>query len=57
VNTIIESLRDDLLALYKAGVIGKVTMREFDAICPQPLREFSTTDIKRLPGKLKARKP
>ena len=35
-SKIIESLRGDLAALHEAGAIGKVTMREFDAICPPP---------------------
>ena len=47
-SKIIESLRGDLAALREAGAISKVTMREFDAICPPPVREFSATDIKRL---------
>ena len=47
-SKIIESLRGDLAALHEAGAIGKVTMREFDAICPPPVREFSAADIKRL---------
>ncbi|KGK42191.1 DNA-binding protein [Nitrincola sp. A-D6] len=47
-SKIIESLRGDLDALHKAGAISKVTMREFDAICPPPVREFSADDIKRL---------
>ena len=52
-SKIIESLRGDLAALYKAGVIEKVTMREFDAICPPLVREFSAADIKRLREELK----
>ncbi|AUN95737.1 MAG: DNA-binding transcriptional regulator [Azoarcus sp.] len=47
-SKIIESLRGDLAALHDAGAIGKVTMREFDAICPPPVREFDADDIKRL---------
>ena len=47
-SKIIESLRGDLDALHNAGAISKVTMREFDAICPSPVREFSADDIKRL---------
>lgn len=47
-SKMIESLRGDLAALHKAGAIGKVTMREFDAICPPPVRAFSAPDIKRL---------
>ncbi|WP_442757315.1 hypothetical protein [Pseudomonas gingeri] len=43
-SKIIESLRGDLAALHDAGVIDQVTMREFDAICPPPVREFSATD-------------
>lgn len=43
-----ESLRADLAALHDAGVVGKVTMREFDALCPPPVRAFSAADIKRL---------
>jgi putative transcriptional regulator len=40
VSKIIGSLRSDLSALQEAGAISKVTMREFDAICPPPVREF-----------------
>jgi putative transcriptional regulator len=47
-SKIIESLRGDLAALHNAGAISKVTMREFDAICPLPVREFSADDIKTL---------
>jgi putative transcriptional regulator len=48
VSKIIESLRGDLAALHEAGAISKVTMREFDAICPPPVRELSAVDIQRL---------
>lgn len=47
-SKIIESLRGDLAALHEAGAISKVTMHEFDSICPPPVREFGTADIKRL---------
>ena len=47
-SKIVESLRGDLEALHKVGAIGKVTMRQFDAICPPPVREFAAGDIKRL---------
>jgi putative transcriptional regulator len=56
-SKLIESLRGDLAALHDAGVIGKVTMRKFDAICPPPVREFSATDIKRLREKLRFSQP
>ncbi len=47
-SKIIESLRRDLVTLHEAGAINKVTMREFDAICPPRVREFTAADIKRL---------
>lgn len=56
-SKIIESLRGDLAALHEVGAIGKVTMREFDAICPPPVRKLSATDIKRLREKLKFSQP
>ncbi len=56
-SKLIESLRGDLTALHDAGAIGKVTMREFDTICPSPVREFSAADIKRLREELKFSQP
>jgi len=53
VSKIIDSLRGDLAALHAAGAIDKVTMREFDAISPPPVRDFSAADIKRLRSDLK----
>lgn len=54
---IIESLRGDLAALHDTGAISKVTMREFDSICPPPVREFSANDIKRLRESLRFSQP
>jgi putative transcriptional regulator len=48
VSKIIESLRSDLAALHEVGAISKLTMRQFDAICPPPLRAFSAVDIQRM---------
>lgn len=56
-SRIIESLRDDLVALQEAGAISKVTMREFDAFCPPPVRAFEPADIKRLRETLKFSQP
>ena len=47
-SKVIESLRGDLAALQDVGAINKVTMREFDVLCPPPVREFSAEDIRRL---------
>lgn len=56
-SKIIESLRGDLAALHDAGAIDKVTMRNFDTICPPPVREFAPADIKRLRETLKFSQP
>jgi putative transcriptional regulator len=56
-SKLVESLRGDLAALEKTGAIGKVTMREFDAICPPPVREFSPVEIKRLRERLQFSQP
>lgn len=56
-SKIIESLRDDLAALHQVGAISKVTMREFNAICPPQVREFGAEDIKHLREALKFSQP
>ena len=56
-SKLIESLRSDLAALQKAGAIGKVTMRQFEAISPPSVRDFSAADIKRLRRRLKFSQP
>lgn len=56
-SKIIESLRGDLAALHKAGVVGKLTMREFDAIAPAPVRELGAADIRRLRETLRFSQP
>lgn len=56
-SKIIESLRDDLATLHATGAITKVTMREFDALCPPPVRQFSAADIKRLRETLQLSQP
>jgi putative transcriptional regulator len=48
VSKIIESLRGDLAELHEAGAVSKITMRQFEAICPPPVREFAADDIRHL---------
>jgi putative transcriptional regulator len=57
VSKIIDSIRADLDALHKAGAVTKLTMREFDALCPPPVRAFTPLDIKRLRETLKFSQP
>ncbi|MGJ7548587.1 helix-turn-helix domain-containing protein [Pseudomonas alloputida] len=47
-SKIVESLREDLLALHEAGAVGKVTLRDFEMLCPAPVRNFSAQDIRQL---------
>lgn len=56
-STLIESLRGDMQALQEMGAISKLTMREFDAMCPPPVRNFSAADIKRLREELRFSQP
>lgn len=56
-SKIIESLRSDLEALHATGAISKVTMREFDTICPYPVKAFSASDIWHLREVLKFSQP
>lgn len=54
---LIESLRGDIAALHEAGAVGKVTMREFDAVCPPPVRDFTPADVRRLREDLRFSQP
>lgn len=56
-SKIIESLRSDMQGMHEAGLISKVTMREFDAISPPPVRAFSAADIRRLREQLRFSQP
>jgi len=57
VSKIIESLRADMRELYAAGAIDKVTMRNFDALSPPPVRELTAEEIRHLREKLKLSQP
>ena len=56
-SKIVETLRGDLATLVEAGAINKVTMREFDALCPPPVRNFSAADIRQLRAALNFSQP
>ncbi|MFK0096450.1 helix-turn-helix domain-containing protein [Pseudomonas sp. NPDC090592] len=47
-SKLVESLRDDLVTLHEAGAIGKVTLRDYEKLCPAPVRDFSALDIRLL---------
>jgi len=56
-SKIIESLRNDMLALQQTGAVSKVTLREFEGLFPPPVRDFSARDIKRLREELNFSQP
>jgi putative transcriptional regulator len=57
VSKIIKSLRKELSTLHEIGAINKVTMRQFEAICPPPVRELSPTDIRQIRESLRFSQP
>ncbi len=47
-SSILDSVHESAQSLYDADVIDSVTMREFDALCLSPVREFSGEEVKAL---------
>lgn len=53
-KSILKVVHDGAKDLHKAGLMNDLTMREFDALCLPPIREYSAAQIKRLRKKYKA---
>ena len=51
---ILEVVHDSAKDLHKAGVMKETTLREFDALCLPPVKEFTAAQIKRIRMKNKA---
>ena len=51
---ILDTVHKTAKGLHDAGVMDATTMREFDALCLPPVKEYSATQIKRLRLKCKA---
>lgn len=51
---ILETVHETAKGLHDAGVMKATTMREFDALCLPPIKEYSAAQIKRLRLKYKA---
>lgn len=47
-SKILENVHKSASRLHEAGVVDDVTMREFDALCLPPLRDYSPEDIKKI---------
>jgi len=45
---ILDAVHQTAKGLHKAGTMDAKTMREFDALCLPPVKEYSATQIKRL---------
>lgn len=53
-KSILEVVHESAKDLHKAGVMNDVTLREFDALCLPPVKEFSPAQIKRIRLRTKA---
>lgn len=53
-KSILEAVHETANDLHKAGVMGEMTMREFDALCLPEVKEFDAVQIRRLRQKEKA---
>lgn len=47
-KSILDSVHSTAKDLHSAGVMKEATLREFDALCLPPIKEFSAAQIKRL---------
>ena len=47
-SRILKTIHESAQDLYKAGVMDKQTMREFDALCLPPLKEYTPKQIQRI---------
>jgi len=45
---ILISLHETAKGLHKSGVMDKMTLREFDALCLPPVKTYTPAQIKRL---------
>lgn len=53
-KSILEMVHDSTKELHEAGLIKDVTLREFDALCLPPVKEYTAVQIKRIRTKNKA---
>jgi putative transcriptional regulator len=53
-KSILEAVHETAGDLHKAGVMGEMTMREFDALCLPEVKDLNADQIKRLRQKEKA---
>ncbi len=51
---ILETVHETAEGLYDAGLMDTKTMREFDALCLPPIKEYNAAQIKRMRERVKA---
>ncbi len=47
-KSILDVVHDSAKELHEAGLMPDVTLREFDALCLPPVKEYTATQIKRI---------
>lgn len=47
-NAILDMVHETAQDLHSAGVMKETTLREFDALCLPPIKEFTAVQIKRI---------
>lgn len=53
-KNILKAVHETAKGLHKAGAMQATTLREFDALCLPPVKEFTPTQIKRIRERNKA---
>lgn len=53
-ESILKSVHETAKGLRKAGAMDEMTMREFDALCLPPVKNYTPTQIRRLRRRCKA---
>lgn len=53
-KTLTEVIHETAQGFHEAGVMSDQTMREFDAMCLPPIKEYTATQVKRLRKQNKA---
>ncbi len=47
-KSILEVVHESVKDLHDAGLLNEITMREFDSLCPPPVKTYSAAQIKRI---------
>jgi putative transcriptional regulator len=47
-KSILEVVHEGAKDLHEAGLLSDITLREFDVLCLPPVKEYSSTQIKRI---------